>query len=120
MKGTHTHTVDVQHTHPAPVCAGSSSHGWQRGKRSYAQALCVHNRCCYRGATVNRTYGTHKKLYMSLFSLTSIWSYLLWPPVIGTAQIHDVMTKKKNMKKKKQGGGGGGQAAINSAPYATK
>ena len=38
-----------------------------------------------RGNVVNtsRTYGTHKNLYVFLFSPNNIWSYLLWPPVIG-------------------------------------
>ena len=31
-----------------------------------------------RGATVNRTYGTDKNLYISLFLLNNICSYLLW------------------------------------------
>ena len=36
-----------------------------------------------RGAILNRTYGTGKNLYISLFIFTdNIWSYLLWSPVI--------------------------------------
>ena len=36
-----------------------------------------------RGAILNRTYGTHKNLCISLFfTNSSVWSYLLWPPVV--------------------------------------
>ena len=38
----------------------------------------------WRGTIVNRTYGTHKNLpgtYLPIFT-NSIWSYLLWSPVI--------------------------------------
>ena len=35
------------------------------------------------GAIVNRTYGTHKKLYILPIFTSNIWSYLLWSPVIG-------------------------------------
>ena len=35
-----------------------------------------------RETIVNRTYGIHQNLYISLFLLISIWSYLLWSPVI--------------------------------------
>ena len=35
-----------------------------------------------RGGTVNRAYGTHKNLYVSLFLITMFWSCLPWPPVI--------------------------------------
>ena len=38
-----------------------------------------------RGTIVNRTYGTHKNLHTYPFFTTSIWSYLLWPPVIVSA-----------------------------------
>ena len=31
---------------------------------------------------VNRTYGTHKNLYIFLFLLTMFWSDLLWYPVV--------------------------------------
>ena len=34
-----------------------------------------------RGAIVNRTYGTHKNLYISLFFTHNIWYYLLWSTV---------------------------------------
>ena len=34
-----------------------------------------------RGTILNRTYGTHKNLHISLF-LPTIFSYLIWSPVI--------------------------------------
>ena len=33
---------------------------------------------------LNRTYGTHKNLYISLFLLAIFGPYLLWSPVVGT------------------------------------
>ena len=39
----------------------------------------------FRGAIVNRTYGTHKKNYIPgiyLFFANNIWSYLLWSLVL--------------------------------------
>ena len=37
-----------------------------------------------RGTIVNRTYGTHKNLRVSVFFTNNIWSRLLWSPVIDT------------------------------------
>ena len=35
---------------------------------------------------VDRTYGTNKKIYISLFFYNNIWSYLLCPPVVDACQ----------------------------------
>ena len=35
-----------------------------------------------RETIVNRTYGTHQNLRLYLFFTLTIWSYLLWSPVI--------------------------------------
>ena len=31
---------------------------------------------------INRAYGAHKNLYISLFFTNNVWSYLQWPPVL--------------------------------------
>ena len=41
-----------------------------------------HYECLLRGAILNRTYDTNKKLYSSLFLPTLFWSCLLWSRVI--------------------------------------
>ena len=35
-----------------------------------------------RGTIINRIYGINKNLYISLFFVNSIWSYLIWSPII--------------------------------------
>ena len=57
----------------------------QRRKRVPDHADCAAATLKYellRGTIVNRTYGTHKNLNISLFLLTIFWSYLPWSPVL--------------------------------------
>ena len=54
-----------------------------------------------RGTILNRTYGTHKNLYIYIAIFTNnIWSYLLWSPVIRGRE--ERRAKIMNKKKKKE------------------
>ena len=58
---------------------------WPGGTRKICTMIYKKTIIILRGTIVNRTYGTNKNLYMSLFLLLNnniFWSYLLWSPVI--------------------------------------
>ena len=47
-----------------------------------------------RGTMVNRTYGIHKKLYISNIFTRNIWSYLPWSPAIEQEEEEEHWQKK--------------------------
>ena len=55
-----------------------------------------------RGTIVNRTYGTHKNLYIYLFFTNNIWSYLLWSPAIVVWDYGDGHTRKNLQQQQQQ------------------
>ena len=66
--------------HQASLRWGAVSQGANPRSRSYRRSMvCL---VLLRGTIVNRTYGTHKNLYIHPFFSKSIWSYLLCPPAI--------------------------------------
>ena len=51
------------------------------------------------GTIVNRTYGTHKNLYVLPIFTSNIWSYLLWSPSnSGVALRHVVKAVTKTLE----------------------
>ena len=52
----------------------------------------IRRRLLLRATKLHRTYGTHKKLYISLFSLDNIWSYMTMVPR-NSMQGHHILTQ---------------------------
>ena len=62
------------------MCASDSCSG--TGSLSYGQVLLQYQceRCLLQGAILNRTYGTHKNLFISLFLLRILGPIYYGPP----------------------------------------
>ena len=61
-----------------------------------------------RGTTVNRTYGTHKNLYIPPMFTSNIWFYLLWSPVkdrVDSEKTIAILGDRRWAQKAKQEGG---------------
>ena len=85
--GPKTATSNVQHLLQFP----NTSHPFETAVRFWGQSGQIPSSFSpktglqfglLRGTIVNRTYGIHKSLYISLHFTNNIWSYLLCPPVI--------------------------------------